>query len=148
MAAEHCSVLLPKGHRCNRTATAVDVQGHPLCAAHAQMQPRRRASSSTGAVVPVSPEPPRRAPTLSSQQRQVLQLVATGASTAEVAACLGISPHTVQIQLHSIFTKLGARSRLEAVILALHQGLISLPVPGRNALEDPAADDSGPPRET
>jgi DNA-binding NarL/FixJ family response regulator len=63
----------------------------------------------------------------SDRELAVLRLVATGLSTAEVAAPLYISGHTVRAHLKSALRKLGARSKLEAVLIAVRAGWITLP---------------------
>lgn len=63
---------------------------------------------------------------LSDREQDVLRTAATGQSNKEVAAALGISPRTVQEHLRSVFRKLGAASRTEAVITALRLGLFEL----------------------
>jgi DNA-binding CsgD family transcriptional regulator len=64
---------------------------------------------------------------LSRQQRAVLGLSATGMVTADVAAVLGAPIEEVRAFLKSAMVVLGARSKLEAVIIALRHGLIQLP---------------------
>jgi two-component system, NarL family, nitrate/nitrite response regulator NarL len=64
---------------------------------------------------------------LAPREREVLQTLATGASTGEVAAQLNITVHTVRTHLRSVLSKLEARSKLEAVLVALRAGLIELP---------------------
>jgi DNA-binding NarL/FixJ family response regulator len=63
---------------------------------------------------------------LSDREHEVLRTAASGGSNKEVAAALGISPRTVQEHLRSVFRKLGAASRTEAVITALRLGLLEL----------------------
>jgi two-component system response regulator DegU len=66
-----------------------------------------------------------RTPTaLSKRESEILQKVAYGATTKEVARDLGISPHTVKTHLERIFEKLGAGDRAQAVAIALRQGLV------------------------
>lgn len=61
---------------------------------------------------------------LSRREVEILQKVAYGATTKEVASKLGISPHTVKTHLERIFEKLGANDRAQAVAIAIRQGLV------------------------
>jgi DNA-binding NarL/FixJ family response regulator len=61
---------------------------------------------------------------LSRREREILQKVAYGATTKEVAHDLGISPHTVKTHLERIFEKLGANDRAQAVAIAIRTGLV------------------------
>jgi DNA-binding NarL/FixJ family response regulator len=61
---------------------------------------------------------------LSRRESEILQKVAYGASTKEVAHDLGISPHTVKTHLERIFEKLGANDRAQAVAIALRKKLV------------------------
>jgi DNA-binding NarL/FixJ family response regulator len=61
---------------------------------------------------------------LSKREVQILQMVAYGATTKEVAHDLGISPHTVKTHLERIFEKLGANDRAQAVAIAIRRGLV------------------------
>lgn len=70
---------------------------------------------------------------LSSREIQILQALSEAKSTSEVAASLFISPLTVQSHVKSILGKLGVRSKLEAVMLALRHGVIGPPQPGQGA---------------
>ncbi|MBN1581042.1 MAG: response regulator transcription factor [Anaerolineae bacterium] len=62
--------------------------------------------------------------TLSKREGQVLALLAQGATNKEVALQLSISERTVKAHVTSIFNKLGASSRAEAVSIALRSGLL------------------------
>lgn len=66
---------------------------------------------------------------LSIREQEVLRLIAGGLQNKGVARELGISLRTVEAHLNSIFSKLGAATRTEAVIKALEQHLITLPLP-------------------
>ena len=71
------------------------------------------------AAPPAPAEPP--AP-LSAREAEVLRLVARGYTADEVAAALGVSPHTVQTFVRRIYTKLQVGSRAEAVREGQRQG--------------------------
>ena len=61
---------------------------------------------------------------LSRREGEILQKVAYGSTTKEVADQLGISPHTVKTHLERIFEKLGANDRAQAVAIAIRKGLV------------------------
>jgi DNA-binding NarL/FixJ family response regulator len=63
---------------------------------------------------------------LSPREREILALVAEGLGNKIVAARLGISEHTVKTHITSIFEKLGAESRAEAVAIGARTGVILL----------------------
>jgi DNA-binding CsgD family transcriptional regulator len=63
---------------------------------------------------------------LSPREREILSLVAEGLGNKIVAARLGISEHTVKTHVTSIFEKLGAESRAEAVAIGARTGVILL----------------------
>jgi len=64
-------------------------------------------------------------PPLSDREREVLDLVASGATNREIAGRLYLSPHTVKEHTSSLYRKLGARNRAEAVQKAQRLGLIA-----------------------
>ena len=61
---------------------------------------------------------------LTDREQQVLTLIAEGHPTREVAEQLCYSERTVKNVLHDVVTKLGARSRSQAVAHAVREGLI------------------------
>ena len=61
---------------------------------------------------------------LTDREQQVLSLIAEGHPTREVALELCYSERTVKNVLHDVVTKLGARSRSQAVAHAVREGLI------------------------
>jgi DNA-binding CsgD family transcriptional regulator len=65
-------------------------------------------------------------PLLSPREAEILALIGDGLSNKEVARRLGISGHTVKFHIESLFRKLAAGSRAEAVSKGLRQGLIEL----------------------
>ncbi len=66
------------------------------------------------------------APVLSQREAEVLQLFADGCSTVEVGQRLYISAKTVKNHLASIYEKLDARDRTQAVLTAVRMGIIRL----------------------
>jgi len=58
----------------------------------------------------------------------VLTASATGLVVAEVAEVMGLTPDEVRAALASTVTKLGARSKLEAVLIACRRGELDLPL--------------------
>jgi DNA-binding NarL/FixJ family response regulator len=65
------------------------------------------------------------APLLSEREREVLDLIADGATNREIAATLYLSPHTVKEHTSALYRKLGARNRTEAVQRAQRIGVMS-----------------------
>jgi two-component system, NarL family, response regulator LiaR len=63
---------------------------------------------------------------LTERELQVLRLMATGFSNKEIGQKLTVSAPTVKSHIGSIFAKVGVNSRTQAVLYALHTGLVSL----------------------
>lgn len=63
---------------------------------------------------------------LTDREIDVLELLALGLANKQIASELQISAHTVKFHVSSIYTKLRATNRTEAVRLGLQNGLISL----------------------
>ena len=63
---------------------------------------------------------------ISQREEEVLQLVADGYGTTEIADKLFISQKTVKNHLASIYEKLNARDRTQAVLLAVKMGIVKL----------------------
>jgi DNA-binding NarL/FixJ family response regulator len=64
-------------------------------------------------------------PPLTPREREVLELVATGATNREIAERLHLSPHTVKEHTSSLYRKLEARNRADAVLRAQRLGLLT-----------------------
>ena len=63
---------------------------------------------------------------LTTREQDVLELLSLGLSNKRIGERLGISEHTVKFHLASIFGKLGASTRTEAVRRGLKLGLIEI----------------------
>lgn len=73
---------------------------------------------------PKHPKRPPGRPALSPRERQVLSLVARGATNREAASQLGIGEQTVKTLLARIYAKLGVGRRSEAVAAAYETGVL------------------------
>jgi len=64
------------------------------------------------------------APKLSARETEILRLVAAGHSSDRIARDLDISIHTVRNHVRSFRRKLEAKTKLEAVVTAMHRGVL------------------------
>jgi DNA-binding NarL/FixJ family response regulator len=64
---------------------------------------------------------------LTPRELEVLYLLAAGWTTQAMAAELAVTFHTIRNYVQAVIEKLGAHSRLEAVAIALRDGLVSGP---------------------
>jgi DNA-binding NarL/FixJ family response regulator len=64
---------------------------------------------------------------LTAREREVLQLVAQGATNREVAAALYLSQHTVNFHMKNTLRKLHLKNRVQAVAYAVRAGLVVPP---------------------
>jgi PAS domain S-box-containing protein len=111
----------------------VDASGQ-LRGVRAQHLPLRHGDAVVGVLIlafdapvphgPIGPEPE---PRLTSRQREVLELVAAGYSTAEIARRLTLSTETVRNHLRNSFRELRVHTRLEAIAAARRLGLLAAP---------------------
>ena len=74
------------------------------------MLPRRGANGADGA--------------LTGREHEVLLLIARGLTTQEIADEIGLSPNTVKSHSRSLFSKLAAHNRVQALAVATERGLI------------------------
>ena len=85
---------------------------------------RDRFATSTA---PAEVSPPRRiGRPLTSREREILGLVASGTSNKGIARTLSVSANTVKFHLAAVFDKLNAATRAEAVAEAIRRGELSL----------------------
>lgn len=73
---------------------------------------------ATGSHLPAEP--------LTERESEVLQLLSQGLANKQIAIALGISEHTVKFHVSSIYTKLSATNRAEAVRRGVQSGLVAL----------------------
>jgi DNA-binding CsgD family transcriptional regulator len=78
----------------------------------------RAPSGSDGALPPGQPLTPR--------ELEVLALLAEGQGNKQIAGRLRISEHTVKFHVASVFEKLGAGTRAEAVAIGVRRGVVML----------------------
>jgi DNA-binding NarL/FixJ family response regulator len=71
-----------------------------------------------------APKPPRPADGVTEREREVLTLVGRGLSNQEIAAELVISVATAKAHVARLLAKLGARDRVQLVIIAYELGLV------------------------
>jgi DNA-binding NarL/FixJ family response regulator len=81
---------------------------------------RRLIAAFTGDTV--TPAPPE-LDVLTERERQVLELVAEGLTNAEIGERLFIAPGTAKVHVARLLYKLGARDRIQLVIIAHRAGL-------------------------
>jgi len=84
---------------------------------------RRAAATLTGAPAPPTETAERITRLLTERECEVLSLVASGMSNAEIADRLCISPATAKTHVAHLLTKLDARDRVQLVIVAYQAGL-------------------------
>jgi DNA-binding NarL/FixJ family response regulator len=63
---------------------------------------------------------------LTAREREVLGLIATGLTNAEIAEALTLSPLTAKTHVSRILMKLGARDRVQLVVIAYQSGIVEL----------------------
>jgi DNA-binding NarL/FixJ family response regulator len=68
---------------------------------------------------------PERLSVLTEREREIVSMVATGASNDEIAEQLEVSPLTVKTHVSRALLKLGARDRAQLVVLAYETGLVT-----------------------
>ncbi len=61
---------------------------------------------------------------LTEREHQVLTLVVAGKNNVQIARELVITQYTVKAHLGSIFKKFGVKTRLEAAIFAIKNGIV------------------------
>jgi len=107
---------------------------------------RVRAALEAAASGRVGPEPganpEERLKLLTERERQVVAFAATGLTNKEIARHLGISHRTVEIHRGRAMRKMGARTPVDLVALAVACGLAPLPAPPETKASKPTPGDS------
>ena len=85
------------------------------------------APEATRALIDVAPPRSGAGFGLTEREQEVLALLVKGSSNNEISAQLSISLATVKFHLTSIFSKLGAKNRVEAATIALERKLLDKP---------------------
>ena len=75
---------------------------------------------------PIAPQRVGANGSLSAREREVLRLLATGATASEIARMLFLSRATVATHIRNAMVKLDAHTRVEAVVIALRSGEIEV----------------------
>ena len=108
------------GERTTICVSSVPVRrGSAVVGVFGVAQPRREASGQ-----PAEREVASLGESLTPRQREVLALLAEGASTTQVATTLGLAEETVRNHIRQLLRRLGVHSRLAAVAHARRRGLI------------------------
>ena len=109
----------------------VDASGN-VRGVRAQHLPLRRDDTIVGVLIlafaaPPPPEPVGLEPQarLTPRQREVLELIAAGYATSEIAARFTLSPDTIRNHLRNVFRELRVHTRLEAIAAARRLGLLA-----------------------
>ena len=109
-----------------RVADGDTVFSPEIAAAMMARVPGRTASgAATATARPTATEQVVDSP-LTKREREILQLVADGHSTTEIARELFISAKTVKNHLASIYAKLDSRDRTQAVLSGMRLGIVQL----------------------
>jgi DNA-binding NarL/FixJ family response regulator len=66
-----------------------------------------------------------RALPLTTREREVLQLIAGGCTSKEIARTLGVSAHTVESHKQRVFRRLGVQNQAQAIAAAVRMGLLA-----------------------
>jgi DNA-binding NarL/FixJ family response regulator len=120
-----------------RLREALESTGITIAGEAASLDEARRLNAQVDAIVVAQEETARRTvaleddhepfvESLTARERDVLSLLAEGLSNKGIADRLRISDQTVKFHVASIYGKLGASNRTDAVRIAFRRGLVTL----------------------
>jgi len=114
--------VLPRHASSEEIVAAIEAVAAGLVVLHPEVMTSVRSASLArpGAVAAVADQ------RLTAREIEILGLIAEGLGNKAIAARLRISDHTVKFHIASIFAKLSAGSRTEAVTIGVRQGLIMI----------------------
>jgi NarL family two-component system response regulator YdfI len=112
--------LLPHEAAAHEIVAAIEAAAQGLVVLHPDML------ASLQIAEPARTPPADLDASLTPREIEVLRMLAEGLANKNIAFRLGISEHTVKFHITSIFAKLNASSRAEAVAIGMRRGLILL----------------------
>ena len=123
--------VLPRGAAAAEIVAAVEGAGAGLVVlppelVESMLAAAGRAPLADGGVSPSNHPDTATATPLTARESEVLGMLAEGLGNKQIAPRLGITEHTVKYHVASIFAKLGASSRTEAVTIGARRGLLML----------------------
>jgi NarL family two-component system response regulator YdfI len=118
LRADAVRAVLPRRATVTEIIAAIDAVSVGLVVLHPDTMPFGESARPRAPGVGSQPLTPR--------EIEVLGMMAEGLGNKIIAARLDVSLHTVKFHIASIFAKLGAGSRTEAVTIAVRQGLIMI----------------------
>lgn len=110
--------VLPRDASAEELGAAIEAAAAGLVVLHPALAPARVLAAAGRPRLPPADQP------LTAREIEILGMMAEGLGNKRIAARLGISAHTVKFHVASLFTKLDARTRTEAVTIGLRRGLI------------------------
>jgi two-component system, NarL family, response regulator YdfI len=112
--------ILPRDATAEEIVTAIQATATGLVVLHPDALHSLLSSIPSGE----EPETDPSSHILTPREIVVLRMMAEGLGNKEIASRLGISDHTVKFHISSMFGKLGASNRTEAVTIGIRRGLI------------------------
>jgi PAS domain S-box-containing protein len=126
--------VVERGEPTDFETAFIDASGR-LRGVRAQQLPLRSRDTIVGVLIlafdvgrpPSEPIGLEREPRLTPRQREILDLIASGQSTSEIASKLALSTETVRNHVRRVLSELQVHTRLEAIAAARRLGLLAAP---------------------